>query len=102
SYSHPPYLRSFLHDALPILVEGDRAGSERFFHRLLDLGEATGLDQFGDVPGIEQDLHCGQALVRSAGADEALRNDALESGGQVGGRKSTRLNSSHVKRSYSV
>src|SRR5690606_41864166 len=83
-----------LRDALPILVEGAELGA---------LGADVALTP--DVVVVGADIHYLVALHGEADTAHALAqgaDTAVDTGGGGLDRKSTRLNSSHVKISYAV
>src|SRR5690606_41551474 len=92
--THQLYTLS-LHDALPIwaIVEDTLKESGQLFRDLIDMGNNEGTKKILVLPP--------HAKGREAEVLEAIF-DGAESPGTKSDRKSTRLNSSHVKNSYAV
>src|SRR5690606_42109073 len=85
-----------LHDALPIWIGGDRGSLARFLSPPFHLGEAGHSEEITprSLVGRQQDL--------AVTSDEFGIDSPFQKGRMLGDRKSTRLNSSHVKISYAV
>src|SRR5690606_41556373 len=100
--------RSDIHrPARPTLFPSRRSPDLQIAHQLLDLPVVTRAERFEQCCGADEELRREVAWLMDAAEDEALDSvpDAvLAATGAMGteDRKSTRLNSSHVKISYAV